>query len=556
MLSHNFFTSNRKGLITLTLRLTSLGDRIFTERYAQPDESFDEACIRVSIAVSADENDRKFHQKAFYNELSEGKFCPGGRILRNAGTKVQSLLNCFVIPTEDSIQGWGKTVSDLMTISSVGGGVGMNFSAIRGRGASISRGGESSGAVSLMDVCNGVGDVLRSGGGRRVAMMNCLDIGHPDMNEFISAKLDKGRLTNANVSTIIPSTASYGDLHDSLFERIVHNAWQSGEPGILNQKLASEMSNVYYAHPLSSTNPCGEIWLPDYGCCCLGALVLPRFVRSGQFLWDEFEQSIRTGVRFLDNVLDINDYPLAETRNMCLGERRIGLGIMGLHTLLLDLGYKYTDGYKFVDKLFNHMMLVAYDASARLAKEKGSFPLWTGDMSNSGFYRTHGLGTSPMRNCAVLTVAPTGTTSMIHNVSSGVEPVFAARYVRRRYQGENLTSTLVYSAEYQKHGDLVESALEIAPDDHLRMQAVVQRYVDNAVSKTINLPNDYPVEALSGLVDRWLPHVKGLTFYRQGSRGDEPLEVVQTGQSDPVTDEVEYQDIEFDDPCASGVCSL
>jgi len=145
---------------------------------------------------------------------------------------------------------------------------------------------------------------------------------------------------------------------------------------------------------------------------------------------------------------------------------------------------------------------------------------------------------------------------MIHNVSSGVEPVFAARYVRRRYQGEHLTSTLVYSAEYQKHGDLVESALEIAPDDHLRMQAVVQKYVDNAVSKTINLPNDYPVEALSGLVDRWLPHVKGLTFYRQGSRGDEPLEVVQAGQIDPDTDEVEYQDTEFEDKCESGVCSL
>lgn len=542
----------------MTFRSIGLGASIFTERYAAtPDESFSEACSRVAIAVASDENNRKLHQNEFYRELSEGRFSPGGRIWKNAGTKVQSLLNCFVIPTEDSIEGWGRTVSDLMKISSVGGGVGMNFSPIRGRGASISRGGSSSGAVSLMDVCNSVGDVLRAGGGRRVAMMNCLDLGHPDMPEFMNAKLDKGRLTNANVSVSIPRDAAYGDLHGSVLDCVIENAWLSGEPGILNQKLAEEKSNVYYAHPLSSTNPCGEIWLPDYGCCCLGALVLPRFVVGGRFDWDAFERSIRSGVRFLDNVLDINDYPLKATRTMCLGERRIGLGIMGLHTMLLDLGIAYTDGFRFVDKLFDHMMQVAYDASARLAVEKGAFPLWSKDMLKSGFMTTHtSLPRRSMRNCAVLTVAPTGTTSMIHNVSSGIEPVFAARYVRRRYQGEDLASTLVYSAEYQKHGNLVESALEIAPDDHLRMQATIQKYVDNAVSKTINLPNDYPVERLKGLVEAWIPQVKGLTFYRQGSRGDEPLEVVLAGAPDPSTDEVEYVDTEYDDPCVGGACQL
>ncbi len=535
-----------------------LGAQIFNERYAaNPEETWEQACVRLSRAIAAEENQRKFHENQFYAELSEGRFCPGGRIWRNSGTKVQSLLNCFVIPTEDSIEGWGKTVSDLMKISSVGGGVGMNFSNIRGRGAPISRGGESSGAVSLMDVCNGVGDVLRAGGGRRVAMMNALNYDHPDINEFIYAKLDRKRLTNANISVVVPSDSDYGDLGSDRWNSVIENAWSSGEPGILNQKLAEEMSNVYYAHDLTSTNPCGEIWLPDYGCCCLGALVLPRFVDSGRFDWALLERSIRSGVRFLDNVLDINDYPLAETRRMCLAERRIGLGIMGLHTALLDLGITYTGGYAFVDRLFNFIMQHAYKTSQELAVEKGAFPLWTGDMSNSEFYRTNSdLIHAPMRNCAVLTLAPTGTTSMVHGVSSGIEPVFAARYVRRRYTGEELTSTLVYSSEYQKHGSLVESALEIAPDDHLRMQAIAQKYIDNAVSKTINLPNDYPVEDLKGLVEKWIPKLKGLTFYRQGSRGDEPLEVVKAGEPDPKTDEVEFQDNEFTDKCESGVCAL
>lgn len=542
----------------MTFRPRGLGASIFTERYADtPDESYDQACLRVATAVSADENNRNFHEKNFYSELVNGRFMPGGRIWKNAGTKVQSLLNCFVIPTEDSIEGWGKTVADLMKISSVGGGVGMNFSPIRGRGAAISRGGESSGAVSLMDVCNGVGDVLRAGGGRRVAMMNCLDYDHPDINEFIGAKLDRKRLTNANQSVVIPTDSDYGDLGSDRWNSVIQNAWSSGEPGILNQKLAEEQNNVFYSHVLISTNPCGEVWLPSYGNCCLGALVLPRFVRSGKFDWASFERSVRTAVRFLDNVLDVNDYPLLETRTMGIGERRLGLGIMGLHTMLLDLGIAYTDGIPFVEKLFSHMMYYAYDASANLAKEKGAFPLWSKEMNRSGFMTTHtSLTNRPTRNAALLTLAPTGTTSMVHGVSSGIEPVFAARYVRRRYTGENLTSTLVYSAEYQKHGDLVESALEIAPDDHLRMQATVQRYVDNAVSKTINLPNDYPVESLKGLVEKWIPQLKGVTFYRQGSRGDEPLEVISAGEPDPRCDEVEYQDTEFDEQCVSGVCSL
>lgn len=541
----------------MTLKLSSLGDRIFTERYALPDESFEGACRRVAISVSALEKDRNFYESEFFYHLSEGLLVPGGRIMRNAGAQVQSLMNCFYIKSEDSIQGWGKTVSDLMTISSSGGGVGMNFSAIRPRGSSISRGGEATGAVSLMEVCNSVGDVLRGGGGRRVAMMMSLDYNHGDAEEFINAKLDTNRLRNANVSIVVPADAKYGDLSSDLWNRIVENAWKSGEPGILNQRFAEEQSNISYAHKLGGVNPCAEQWLPDYGCCCLGSIVLPRFVENGEFMWAKFDRTVRAGVRFLDNVLDVNHYPIPETREMSMKERRIGLGVMGLHTMLLGMEIKYTEGYKFVDKLMNYMMHSAYSESQAIAEEKSAFPLYDKRMHSSGFFVDHSsLPHLPMRNCAVLTCPPTGTTSMMMNVSSGIEPVFAARYIRRRYQGENLVSTLVHSAEYQRYGDLVESALEISPQDHLRMQATVQRYIDSAVSKTINLPNDFPVDSLKGLIEEWLPRLKGVTFYRQGSRGDEPLEVVLAGQSDPDTDEFEFENTEFTDPCASGICSL
>ena len=581
---------------------TGLGQKIFKERYAKnQEESWQEASQRVARAIAAAEDNGKSsrYEDRFYQQLSNGLFMPGGRIWYGAGRKVQQMLNCFVIPTGDSREAWGKSISDMLIVSGVGGGVGANFSPVRGRGYMVGgTGGIATGAVSLMQMWDKVGDILVSGGGRRLALMLCLNIDHPDVDEFLNTKLDLNELNNANISVVIPDhmpteefvrlvredgviELQFNGLPDrlgrtikarDLWSKLVENAWNNGEPGILNSHYANKMNNISYKWPLISTNPCGEIWLPAYGCCDLGALVLPRFVEDRKLDWEKLDESIRLGVRFLDNVLTVNSYPLAEIKATCEEERRIGLGVMGLHSMLLDLGMRYNsdEAFSFVDKLFSFIKNTAYDASITLAAEKGPFPAYDPQLLNSGFAKTlkrgirskireHGL-----RNCALLTIAPTGTTSMVQGVTGAAEPLFSPVYIRRRKTLDDkarlhIQETLVVSQEYVDHPELVEGAYDIHPKDHLRMQTIVQKHIDNAVSKTINLAKDFPVDELSDLWLDNLDKMKGSTFYREGSRGEEPMQHVPLDQLSEVLSTWEG-DIEYEIPesmdCATGVCEV
>lgn len=581
---------------------TGLGLRIFQERYTRsPEESWSEGCDRVADAVAmaeANGNVERFKNR-FASELKDGFFMPGGRIWANAGRPSQQMLNCFVVPVSDSKEGWFQGLYDMGVISATGGGVGINVSPVRGRGYTIAgNGGVSTGAVSLMQMFDRVGDVLVSGGGRRLALMLCLNVDHPDIEEFLNVKLDLHELNNANISVVLPEHISteefqrlvredgeielkFGGLPDKLgrkvkarafWERLVENAWQSGEPGVLNGHLANKMNNVFYKWPLISTNPCGEIWLPAFGCCDLGALVLPRFVENGEFNWEKLDESVRLGVRFLDNVLSVNDYPLPAIKAVCQEERRIGLGVMGLHSMLLDLGMRYSSesAFAFVDKLFGFIKNTAYDASVTLAAEKGPFPAYDPQLLNSGFAKTLKRGIRSkireygIRNCALLTIAPTGTTSMVHGVTGGLEPLFSPLYIRRRKKVDDMAReykerTLVVSKEFLDHGDLVEGAYDISPADHIRMQVTVQKHIDNAVSKTINLPEDYPVEELNKLWLENLHAMKGSTFYRQASRGEEPMEHIPVADMNSTLanwdEELEYEDAESME-CATGVCDI
>jgi ribonucleoside-diphosphate reductase alpha chain len=496
---------------------------------------------------------------------------PGGRIWYGSGRPRAQLLNCFVVPTHDSREGWGKTISDVIVVSGMGGGVGINLSPIRPRGIRINgTGGVATGAVSLMQMINGVGDVLVSGGGRRLALMLDLNITHPDMPEFLDKKLDHDELKNANVSivldkrvgskTLIDKVKSggsfdltfsgnhYGKVNATdIWNRIVSNAWKSGEPGVLNGDLANKENNIFYYKPMISTNPCGEIWLEEYGSCDLGAIVLPRFISDlGFFDWDALRDTIKIAVRFLDNVLSVNEYPLPEIRENNNSVRRLGLGIMGLHSLLIQLGYRYSSdsAQDFVDILMNFIKEESYKASIDLAIEKGPFPAYDEAMLQSGFIkraissdiknsiRRHGI-----RNCALLTIAPTGTTGMVSNVSTGIEPLFAPAYWRRFYRptpdgSRLLDKELVVDplwAELESAGkdvSVLEGAYDISPEGHFEMQTICQKHIDNATSKTINLAADYPVDSLADLWLEYLPQVKGTTFYRAGSRGEEPLEAI------------------------------
>lgn len=986
-----------------------LGLSIFNERYAWAGETWEDACERVADANSKAESNGnvvKFKER-FKDQLTSGKFSPGGRFWYGSGRKVQQTLNCYVCPIEDSIEGWGKLWADVGTISARGGGVGVNFSPIRPRGYPISgMGGTTTGAVSVMKVVNAIGEEIKDGGGRRAALMFCLNLNHPDVSEFLQAKMVVGEISNANISIMIPEDMPTDEFvrmvrakediplmfnglpdklertirADELWDMLVNNAWEKGEPGLLNWYLVQKMNNIKYVRDLIAVNPCftpdmylltdkgyktfgelyelgssvrvatdnrvkkvkgtrkvdwrgskettfrdassvfltktqtevvkvttdgmpevtctpdhvfatergmieaqnleqgdkilvalpesgspiahadlddlsldeslaamagllagdgtftqkehsqlayldfwgpdaermasqcerwiekayeanyetgagnytsgswktrqltavrrdtvvlpdgqiklrlGSTWLanalrirfgftketkhvvpaefmsnsrlskfylaglfyadgtvnvghgrksisvrlgqsnkpmlddvclalhangmrgrvvsrrpagmyslpdgrggykdyktrenfevilsgasrftfashvgflqdpskteklenanllyptkrehgwvkvrsvepagisdvfcvtepennmiivnglttsncgeqslPKYGNCCLGHLVLPRFVAGGKFDWETFDESVRLAVRFLDNALDVADFPLPETEKAAKEERRIGLGVMGLHSMLLDLGMKYDseEAFKFVDKLMNTMKNTAYDSSINLAIEKGPFPLYSQEILQGGFVKTlkpglkHKIKEHGLRNCCLLTIAPTGTTSMVQGTTGGIEPVFSPVYIRRRrvvdgMQQEQLQETLVVSMEYLDHPSLVQGAYDIHPRAHMEMQKIVQKHVDAACSKTVNLPKDFPKEELSDLWLEYLPFLKGTTFYREGSRevGDsfEPMKHVPADQMQELVNtwegELEYELPDSMD-CASGIC--
>lgn len=563
---------------------TDFGATIFKGRYSLNEtETWADASKRVATLVaSAEENGKvKVYTEAFYDIIADGYFVPGGRIMYAAGRPKGQLLNCFVDPTSDSREGWAQTASDSLIISGTGGGVGTNFSPVRPRGTLIhGHAGKATGAVSLMEIVNAIGQVIRAGGGRRTALMFCLNHDHPDIPEFLDAKLDLKRLNNANVSVAFMNEdmnkffrrVEKDDLHDftwngqvvasmparELWHKILDNAVQCGEPGILNGYFANQQNNIWYHKPLVSTNPCGEIWLEPYGCCDLGALVLSRFVRDGELDKKLLARVIALSVRFLDNVLDVNTYPLRSIEENCKEVRRIGLGVMGLHDMLIKLGMKYTSqqAKEYVDGLFSFIKKKAYEASIYLAVEKGQFPaLDRHKFVESGFCK-HSLSEgmrerivqNGIRNCAVLTIAPTGTTSLVAGVSPSLEPIPAVAYRRKYRDGDGLAQEVVEHPLFTElkgtaKARLFESAFHISVKDHVEMQAICQRHVDNAISKTINLPNSYTGADLDPILRKHASQLKGITLYRDGSRGDAPIEALDLEEALKVQ-------------CPKGVCDI
>jgi len=585
---------------------TGFSEKIFKDRYAfTSEETWEQACARVADQMArAESPDKQSVYKSKFNDvLVNNLFVPGGRIWYNSGRNSPQLLNCFVLdPNKDSKEGWGKSASNMIITSMQGGGCGDDFSDIRPRGASISdQKGEAPGAVELMRLIDGCAKPVRAGGQRRVALMYSLDLDHPDIEEFLNAKLTKGELTHANVSVrskrtkeFIKAVKENGDWELSwkgkyrktvkakdLWNTIVTNAYNSAEPGFLNWELVESESNISYIEPLVTTNPCGEIALSAYDCCCLGHLVLPRFVSNGDVDWSSLGDTIRTAVRFLDNVLTVNHYPLPEMKTKSHNLRRIGLGTTGLADTLALLGYRYgsEEGNKFVDKLYRFVSKVAYESSVMLAIEKGAFPLCNPEKHiESGFMKRmpakirslvkeHGI-----RNCAILTQAPTGTVSILSgNCSSGIEPMFAPAYNRNYWDKEVRKSELVFHPlfeQFLKEGKSVDhfvGSRDLTVKDHMEVQKIVQKHVDNAVSKTINIAEDYPIEEVEKLWMEYLPYLKGTTFYRENTRGyvdengnvqDPPLKAIPLEEAKKRFNEVHNIEAAFVDDCATGVCTF
>lgn len=579
---------------------------IFKQRYTlTSEETWQEACNRLAQQMSIVESPdkQKLYTEKFYEILANNYFVPGGRIWYNSGRHNPQLLNCFVLNNQlDSKEGWGNITKEMIITSMTGGGCGIDFSDVRPRGALISdQKGECPGPVELMKLIDNCASPVRAGGQRRVALMFSLDLDHPDIEEFLDTKLQKGMLTHANVSVRSKRTSEFieavkkdrewdlswkGKYKKSisarnLWKKIVENAYKSAEPGFLNWELALKESNIHYIEDLVTTNPCGEIALSSYDCCCLGHLVLPRFVIEDDLDWHLLGNTIRMGVRFLDNVLSVNHFPLMEMKDKSHKLRRIGLGTTGLADTLALLNYKYGSqkSLDFINKLYRFISKVSYEASVMLAIEKGMFPLCNPqEHIKSSFIQRmpkkvkslileHGI-----RNCAILTQAPTGTVSILSgNCSSGIEPMFAPAYERRWWVNDKRETELVFHPLFEKfmsEGKSVEhfiGSMDLDIKDHLEVQRIVQLHTDNAVSKTINIANNYPIEKMEKIWLEYLPDLKGTTFYRDNTRGyvnnegiieEPPLKAISLKEAKKrFTEEHKVDKIQEID-CPGGVCEI
>lgn len=779
--------------------------KIFKDRYAfTEDETWEDACKRVARQMSIAEkpDKQKIYENKFYEVLINNTFVPGGRIWYNSGRSNPQLLNCFVLdPNKDSKVGWGNTAKNVIVTSMTGGGCGEDFSDVRPRGSPISdQKGECPGPVELMKLVDACAKPVKAGGQRRVALMFSLDLDHPDVEEFLDAKLEKGMLTHANVSVRSKHTKEFikavkQDLDwelswkgkykkkikaRDLWNKIVKNAYNSAEPGFLNWELVENESNIFYLEDLVTTNPCitgdtkvaladgrtgitikqlfeegkdvpvyclnnnncvvirmmrnpritghnkkiysitlddgtilkttnnhsfrlknnaykkvedlvpgesllvmskrqepnpikkdwriqcndirqsehrmiaeftydtkvesyhdvhhidedsynhkivsidfigydtvyngtvdefhnffigeiegvtsqrnykklnyfnnlncGEIALSSFDCCCLGHIVLPRFVSDREIDYSFLGDTIRLAVRFLDNVLTVNSYPMSEMKDKSHKLRRIGLGTTGLADTLALLGYRYgsEEGNKIIDKLYRFISKAAYEASIMLAIEKDPFPSCIPDKHiESGYMKRmpqkikslikeHGI-----RNCALLTQAPCGTVSILSgNCSSGIEPMYAPAYNRTYWKDNKRVKELVFHPLFEKfikEGKSVDhfvSSHDLDLKDHMEVQRIIQKHIDNAVSKTINMSNDYPLEKMEKLWLEYLPHLKGTTFYREGTRGfineegieeQPPLTPISLEEAKIRVKEEHSIDAQNVDDCPKGVCEI
>jgi len=573
------------------MKLTDNALSIVQKRYFMDEaEDWQKLSLRVGREGARFENGKSNeYTEKFAEIIFDGDFIAGGRILRNMGRPRGSLFNCYVLPVGDSRKEIGKWISDSLELWGEGGGVGCNLSFLRPRGSIIKGvGGNSSGPVSFLEASDAVAKTVESGGSRRAAALACMIVTHPDIMEFIDAKITHGKLPHYNISVAVTedfleavekniewefkfAQQAYGKIDARLiWDKVMENMVQHAEPGLLNwDNLRS--NNSYYFDPILATNPCGEVPLSAHGVCCLGSLVLPNFVTGNvNTNWKKLEQVIRLAVRFLDNIIDVNKYTLQEVDISAHNGRRIGLGVMGLAEYLFAKKVRY-GSKKAIDeteRLIKFVRDITYEASVELAVEKGAFPKF--DPVQYG--KAHFIRSLPaqlrmaikdkgIRNVTLMAMAPTGTISLIPEVSSGIEPLFSKAYrrsdrVSERFYVHPLYVQLINSGE--ETPEWFVDSNDLKPSDHLEMQAIVQKYTDGAVSKTINMPAGTTSEDLSKMTLEYIRDLKGVTVYVDGSREGQILnnisdkevrDYIKAGSQSDVADEASVR-------CASGSCEL
>jgi len=530
------------------------------------DSSVDETFARVAEATAAAEPGGKRVRAqwadAFHTAMADFGFLPGGRILAGAGAKRNvTLFNCFVMgPVPDDLSGIFEEVRKAALTMQMGGGIGIDFSTLRPRGALVrSIGADASGPVSFMDVWDAMCRTIMSAGARRGAMMATLHASHPDIEEFIDAKKTAGRLTNFNLSVLVPDALMDAVARDAdwdlvfennvfrtlkardLWERIIRATYASCEPGVIFIDRINALNNLFYCETINATNPCGEQPLPANGACLLGALNLTIFVKDAftdkaEFDLDSLAQRASLAVRFLDDVIDVSRYPLAQQKKEALAKRRMGLGVTGLADALIMCGETYgsENAARIAQSWMRTIQETAYRTSCDLAEEKGSFPLFDRDkflaapmIGRLSPDIAKAIAEKGIRNGCLTTIAPTGTISLLAgNVSSGIEPVFDFVYSRRVLEAdrshrdetvEDYAHRLFHhlNPQAKSHPPAFVRAVDLPPDAHLRMQAAMQSFVDSSISKTVNCPEDIKFEDFEGIYRQaYEIGLKGCTTYR------------------------------------------
>lgn len=583
------------------MKLSGISEKVFFDRYSlknkdgKPIEKTpDEMWKRIANSVSLVESKKiqKKYEKDFYWALKGFKYIPGGRILAGAGTGYSvTFYNCFVIPSpKDSRGGILETLKQMVEVMARGGGVGINLSSLRPRGARVKKvNGFSSGPINWAELFSvATKDIIQQGGTRRGALMLMLWDWHPDIEEFITVKQDLKRINGANLSLCISDTFMeavekdadwpllFPDTQDPEYDEkwngdlvewknlgkkiIVHKvvkakkiwnliaeaAWKSAEPGVVFMERYNKFHNNYYWNRINCVNPCGEEGLPPWGVCNLGSINLSALVKEtdidkkGVFDFSTLKKVVRIAVRFQDNVVDMDPYVFPGIRKTQFeGERRIGLGTMGLGDALIKLHLRYgsDESLKFINKLYQLIRDEAYQTAADIAKEKGAFPKFNKKYYLKGKFVEQlpkhikkEIEKKGIRNSILLMQAPTGSTSLMANTTSGIEPVFEFEFVRHDRLGEHVIRHHMYDEWYKKHekeytnGSVKKpewfvSANDLSPEDHVKVQAAIQKYVDASISKTVNAPNSHTVEDVKHLYSlAYKLGLKGIAYMRDGSR--------------------------------------
>ncbi len=564
---------------------------VANSRYFMDGENWEKCAERVANTISLPEvNQREKYNDDFASMIYNMDFLPGGRILRNCGRPRGSLFNCYHLPIGDSIEEIGQCLKDSLILWSEGGGVGINFTPLRPAGDRIfGKGGTSSGLVSFLESFDRVADTIESGGSRRAAAIAHVDVSHPEVIDFIDAKLAHGKLSHFNISVSVNDDfllaveadiywtfkfkqKDYGKIKArDIWNKIVTNMVDCAEPGLINWTNFSK-NNSYYFEPVMGTNPCGETTLGPYGVCDLGSLVLPNFITGNiNTNWKKLEATIKLVVRFLDNVIEVNKYVLKDIDINAHKSRRIGIGVIGLAEYLFAKKVRY-GSQKAVDETERLMQFIrnsCYQASMELAIEKGAFPQFDPiSYGKASFVRKlpatlrMDIKKRGIRNCTSMALAPTGTISLIADYTSAIEPLFAKAMIRKDRVGDRMYVHPQYQDMILNDEEVPEwfvDSFDLEPKDHFEMQVACQKFCDASVSKTINLPNKTTDADLSNLLLEYIHDLKGVTVYRDGSREGQILnrvseeEVISYIKSDSDTDNNLNED---QVKCGTGSCEI